>query len=450
MKISFKKTRGNVLFATLFITGLISVGLGSYLNMVRSENQFTEHSQTWNLAVPVAEAGIEEALAQLQATFSDLQSNNGWTRKGNVLMKERKLNDNEKYIVCIDANGAAPIIVSEGFTRAPRQKDFVSRTIRVNTKIDGYPLAGMGSIALTTISMNGSTEFDSFDSTTNTASTNGKYVSAKRGAEGYLATLSSGDNIQLGNGDVWGKIASAPGGTPQIGPNGRVGDAAWQSKGKGIQPGAYAPDMNFTVEPVTAPFTSGLPPAGTSGSAQVLGTGDYAAENLSGTLLVTGKARLLVTKSFNLSKLVISNITGTASLELYVAAPSVNLSGNGQLNVNGRAANFKYFGLAENKDLNWPGNKTFNAGGNGEFTAMIYAPLTDLILHGGGNGDGFSGASLTKSMTIKGNYGVHYDKSLANEMNKGYIAISWDEMLETSASLILAKNLTGEQIKYLR
>src|SRR5204862_301034 len=99
--------------------------------------------------------------------------------------------------------------------------------------------------------------------------------------------------------------------------------------------------------------------------------------------------------------------------------------------------NFKYFGLPANPALGWLGNKTLDAGGNGEFTALIYAPGTDLILHGGGNSvQDFSGAGFLNSVTFKGNYAFHYDKGAANEGAKGYIAITWDEIQLTWKSIL--------------
>src|SRR5688572_29059746 len=103
MKINLKKTQGGVLFATLFTTGIICLYLGSYLALVSSESRVTTRSQTWNMAMPVAEAGVEEAMSHLKATYPNLTDNNGWSyRNGTTyLIKTQQLSLDEKYVVGI-------------------------------------------------------------------------------------------------------------------------------------------------------------------------------------------------------------------------------------------------------------------------------------------------------------------------------------------------------------
>jgi hypothetical protein len=402
------------------------------------------------MAIPIAEAGIEEALTQLAWNFPDLKENYGWISKngGRYFWKTNRLSENEYYEVGIFvpsvANGNKnPVIVSQGFVRPAFQTSFISRTVRVKTKLDGYTMPGMVVVDTARLSGGVKMEVDSYNSTNSLYSTDGKYDPLKRGDKAYLATLSSKTNaVDLGNTQVWGKVASGHNGAPPtVGNNSSVGNKQWHDAGKtGIQPGAYSDDVNISIEPVEPP-SGGLPLPTNASGVYVLGDATYSADNLSGTVLVTGKARLLVTKTFNVSSLTISNATGTASLELYVAAQDVNLSGNGQLNVQGRPSNFKYYGLPENKAMNWTGNKTLIAGGNGQFNAMIYAPYTDLTLSGGGSGvQDFSGAALVKSALMNGHYSFHYDESCSLAMLKGYIAFSWDE-IAVSWNDILANNL---------
>src|SRR5690606_25285186 len=102
MKINRNRTEGNVLFGTLFTTGIICLYMGSYLTLVRSENNVTKRSQTWNMAIPVAEAGIEEALTYLQTSFPDLKTTGKWTPMGNgALYKTNALSADEYYKVGI-------------------------------------------------------------------------------------------------------------------------------------------------------------------------------------------------------------------------------------------------------------------------------------------------------------------------------------------------------------
>src|SRR5258705_13751544 len=59
------REQGAVLLASLFVVGVLGISLGSYLLLVRNDYVLTARSQNWNAALVVAEAGAEEALAQL-------------------------------------------------------------------------------------------------------------------------------------------------------------------------------------------------------------------------------------------------------------------------------------------------------------------------------------------------------------------------------------------------
>jgi hypothetical protein len=61
----FGKTPGQCPSLTVVITGLIGFVLAVYLTMVQNQNSANTRSQVWNSAMPVVEAGIEDALAHL-------------------------------------------------------------------------------------------------------------------------------------------------------------------------------------------------------------------------------------------------------------------------------------------------------------------------------------------------------------------------------------------------
>src|SRR5438552_17658575 len=86
MKIEFRRQYGqlaSVLMITLFTACIIGVALGSYLLLVRSQDILVVRSQAWNAALAMAEAGAEEAMAQLNpgATADTVmvdRTANGW------------------------------------------------------------------------------------------------------------------------------------------------------------------------------------------------------------------------------------------------------------------------------------------------------------------------------------------------------------------------------------
>src|SRR5436309_11390756 len=72
----------SVLVITLILTVILGVSLGSYLLWVRSQNVLVAESQAWNAALAIAEAGIEEGLAQVNVGFGTNYlpsvATNGW------------------------------------------------------------------------------------------------------------------------------------------------------------------------------------------------------------------------------------------------------------------------------------------------------------------------------------------------------------------------------------
>src|SRR5262245_26438117 len=70
MKIRFgrqKSDSGSALAVTLLTCGILAVLMGSYLYIVQGQRQSVARSQSWNQAIVVAEAGIDEALALMNS-----------------------------------------------------------------------------------------------------------------------------------------------------------------------------------------------------------------------------------------------------------------------------------------------------------------------------------------------------------------------------------------------
>src|SRR5438094_3610247 len=59
------RTSGGVLIITVLLASILGLTLGSYLYWVRTQNLLVAESQTWNSALALAEAGIEEGMAQI-------------------------------------------------------------------------------------------------------------------------------------------------------------------------------------------------------------------------------------------------------------------------------------------------------------------------------------------------------------------------------------------------
>lgn len=425
--------QGTVLYATLITTAVIGTALAGYLRLVNNQNYSVARSQAWNRAMPVLEAGIEDAMGQINFDSKATSLiNNGWTLDGSEYVNTTDLGDESATVrIQLVQN---PIITSKGRTKIPAgDGNYLYRTVRVTTKRTSLFNGAMAADGKVDLNGNSVTT-DSFNSSDPTASVNGQYSASVRRANGDIAT--NGDLINVGNANVYGRVSTGPGGTNSISANGSVGDLAWHAAGNaGVQPGYSKDDMNVDFPDRLSPYTVGLPPmAGVYDGANyayvLSGIGaQYSMTSLSlngsGTgskLLVTGDVSLYVSGNISIAGSSAIVIAPGASLKLYVAGANTSIGGSGVLNQTGYAANFSYYGL--------PGNTSVSFTGGTSFTGTIYAPEADLKLGGGGGTAlNFIGATVSKTVQMNGNMQFHYDEALAQPRPDDYFVItSWREL----------------------
>jgi hypothetical protein len=433
MKIRTTKEAGTILVTALVLSAIMGAALASYMGMVRSQHKSVARSLAWNNAIPVAEAGVEEALAHLNYESNKVAS--GWVLVGTNYTKSRNF-AGSRYEVTISTNNLKPVILSKGYVTAPLSTNMIRRAIRVACTNRNTAIKGM--LAKGKMTFGGDVIADSFDSTDASASTGGTYDPAKKKANGYLGTNGKSSSIIEVSGSVqlYGSVATGPTGTIAATGGAKIGDAAWQASGStGIQPGHSADDMNVYFPDVEKPFTGGysiptvlaglLASIGGTNYMYALGDGTYQMSSLTmaskQAMIIQGKAILYVTGDVNLSGQSYIYIAPGASLDLYVGGANASIGGDGVVNPSAQAKSFKYFGM--------PTNKTVSFSGNGTFVGVIYAPHADLTMSGGGSTViDFVGASTTATVTMSGSYNFHYDESLANTTDALYIASSWDEV----------------------
>ena len=403
------------LLGVLIVMAVVGTGLGSYLTLVYNQNLSTIRSQNWNMAIPVAEAGVEEALTHLHYHFTNLETQ-GWVLIGTNYFKERWIGTN-RYRAYISTS-TPPIIISKGYVREARGTNFMPkpRTLQIMTTNDA--LFSKGIVAKGSIDLSGnSLRIDSFDSADPLHSTGGQYDPAKAKDNGDVATDSEMvDSLDVWNAEIYGHASTGPGGTVRLGPNGSVGNKAWHDAGsKGIQPGWSTDDMNVDFATIVPPFTGGVfgPPSGSVlgvGYTYVLGSDNYQLTTLSLSgqqkMVVTGQAVLYVSGDISLGGQASITILPGASLTLYAAGANTSLGGNGVINQNTASDRFIYYGLGNNTSISMSGNASF--------AGAIYAPNAAFTMGGGGNSSyGFVGACVTASVRLNGNCQFHYDENLA-------------------------------------
>ncbi len=282
---SLQSQQGTTLLVTIVVTGITGFLLLAYLSLVQNQNRANMRSQGWNSAVPVVEAGIEEALAHLNnrgITNGSLAAD-GWTQSGNTYTMARTLGDSF-YSVSIKnyvtGGTNVPFIESFGYVVRPTSLassggpllavtvvqntvEYLGRGVRARTRRQAIFSKGM--VAKDSIDMNGNNiATDSFDSLDPLYSTNGIYISTKSRDNGDVAVNASVTNsLSAGNANIKGHVAVGPGGTISVGNNGSIGSTAWHNAGNsGIEPGWSANDMNVSFDDVVVPFAGGAIPIG--------------------------------------------------------------------------------------------------------------------------------------------------------------------------------------------
>jgi hypothetical protein len=401
------------------VTFAVGTVLAGYLGLLSSRYKVTMRSQCWNAAVPVLEAGIEEALTHFQDDLNN-PAGNGWTlgtiSGQQVYSKRRAFADGSYFLVNI-YNGApaasnTPNIYSTGFVPSPLDRThYISRTARVQgTNQALFPFAFA---AIQQIQMNGNgLAADSFGSSKPSLSTNGQYDPAKTSTNGSVASVIG--PVDFGNHNISGSLYMGPSASSSV-PSGQVS-------------GSIYTDFNVSFPDVVLPTTSWLPASTTTigGTAtyDFTASGDYYVTSSSNIQVEPGvSVRIRVDAStFNPASVHVMATNGVSgSLVLYQVSGTSSMNGNVTVD-SGRARNFYYYGL--------PGVTSITYGGTSSFIGAVYAPEANLTLNGGGNNNGLIGSSVTKSLNaMNGHYNFHYDEDLLSSGPvRAYVVTSWKEL----------------------
>ncbi len=280
--------QGHVLMLTIIVVALISFILVAYLTLVQSQNTAVMRSQAWNSAVPVIEAGIEDALTHLNTHGWTNIECDGWTRVSGDRYQMTRSIESSFYVVTIynwvaGYSNNVPDVDSLGYVELPQAYASSGEgplLAQINTSVRRQVLLGRGVhtrtgrdriftkalVARDSIQLNGNgIRTDSFDSSDPAWSTNGHYAPGRFKANGDIAvngSVENGGSISIDNANIFGHVSTGPNGTIALGPNGAVGDISWQSSNDGIEPGYRASDMNVSFPDVTVPYSGGWTPSG--------------------------------------------------------------------------------------------------------------------------------------------------------------------------------------------
>jgi hypothetical protein len=415
---------GNVFLISMIVTSMLClISLGSYLSMSSAENAVVMRSLAWNTALPLAEAGVEEALSHVTKNAANYAVDN-WTFNGTNYSRPSRTLGGGYYNVSFTGSPGSLLTITSTGSALWKDTNYAARTVQVMAQSGSTIPRAVGMIAKNTITFNGNFSVDSYNSTN---SPDGLYHPTNRTAH-VLVETPLGFNLG-GSSQVYGSVATGPSGVITCSKNAQVGDVAWCSNNhnQGIQPGHSTNNFISAIPDVVAPFTSAAAP--TSGTVSntaynyVLSGGNYWATNLTDgggntSMVVTAPSVLVVSGDVSLANIVLAP---GATLDLYIATPSVTFCPTLQGLTESQAVTpiqFRVWGL--------PSCTSMDMTGGSSFTGMIYAP--EAVLHARGNAS-FYGTITGNMFDCQGNFNFHYDEATANYIPGGttFQIVSWAE-----------------------
>ena len=400
---------------TLITCMVIGVVLASYLDLISSRYKITIRSQCWNGAIPVAEQGIEEALAHLHDD-SNAPSANNWTLgtiSGQTEYSKQRTNaDGSYFLANLYYSGTNnPYIYGTGFVPTPLEAgSYISRSIKVTCT--NPPTFSYGIAAIYGIQMNGNgIASDSYDSSNPLMSSNGLYSPSIASSNGNVASVFG--PVNLGNHTIAGNLSLGP-------------EVSSTSIGPGSVTGQTYTDFNVSFpDAQLPPVLSNAPPASMTNGMYVFNqSGAWSISSGTAPIVVMPGVSVQLrvdATTFNPGAINIATTNGiSGTLSLYQVSGTATLNGNTYV-ASQCAQNFYYYGL--------PGVTSITCSGSSTFVGAIYAPEANMTLSGGGSSNDFMGALVVKSLTLNGHYNIHFDQALLQYGPKrGYVAASWQEI----------------------
>lgn len=384
--------RGSVLLICYFVVCVLFLLGAAFLARVVSEANMAIRYNGSTRAFWLAEAGIQHGLLSVNSgDWSGWDETNSTTQTINI----------GDYHVAVDASNST--ITSRGWFPGEESANRFERTVQVtiSRSASEFTYAAFGDAYF---NMTGNALIDSYDSS------NPGY----RGTDGDAGT----------NGAIWFGNETA---NPYV-----YGNLTYGAEGGYPADWGNHTSSDETPEQIIVPMVPVTVPGYFIGSTN-LGTltvknkkpvtirdGTYMLSGLdisNGILTLTGNVKLYISGGLNITGLegkmeILGTVTIYCSGDMFI-------EGQGILNASALPSNCVIYGTG-------PEGTSVRIGGEGAMYAGIYAPNSDVMVHG--NGEIF-GSVMGKTFTSVGNGKIHYDEALKNTGGaSGYIITSWQEL----------------------
>jgi len=454
------RRRGSVLITALLFSAIIAISLTSYLRLALNSLNLADRSFYQNAAANLAEVGIESAMYcynHLDEVVTPASAwGSGWTIATDNSVTSTLTGftlgpgvTGQVKIYCSNYTGAGsnPMVIAKSIVTFARGGGTLEKFMEVTLR--RRSLWANGLVARDGMTWSGGNVLvDSWlsDPDSNSATAAVSYSAAVRRANGRVGTLSSTDGaINLGNGNVYGYVATA-GGNVTYGPTAVVSGTF---PGSGGDTARITTDFDASFPTITQPSPSATNLISSSittttslpgGSDTAASDGYYyynfgsgAAIDLNGggkNLTITGKVVLLFNNHATVPTITLGgnaylSIAANAKLRVYTNG-NVDLGGNGAANANADPSSLMILGTSTT-------SQTISVTGNGQLIGAVYAPTASVTMSGGGSSGNVMGSVVGRTISMTGGSAFHYDESLVNaSAGNPFGIVQWRE-LQTAA-----------------
>ena len=447
--------KGSVMIAALILTIITGTIVGFFLKSVTQEVTSSHRSRMSFQAINLAEAGLDHAIYSIRN-----DDWGGWTARGSAYYRSSFpyvhysfRGESRRIRVYVLPNASTPKMVAEGRVDLPGGAS-VSKQIYIELG-NSSPFAN-GISTPNGITFNGNgiyidsyfSSLGAYDSLYSKPATDHfawsqydltQYPENKFDGGSIASTNVAPDIINMGNADVWGRVAS--GGSylspnpPRVGPNGSIKGKDTPS-GVDVDPNRIATDFVADFPPVTAP-TSGSAltsysgsTLGSSGSTTFYNLSELKIKSSDPPLIIQGEVTLVVDGDVEIFGTL--ELAAGAEIKMYVEGNfEVRGTDSTIVNPTGRPEDFMLYGTgADDPSTSSDETPIFTLQGSTSFYGVVYAPDADIVLGGSGSHKGeMFGAAVGLSVNFGGGYHFHYDEDLANLEDENALKVSvWREL----------------------